>query len=46
MVPIWVYFVLVGIIVSAIMVIKTGNEERQIDNKYIEKEGNVYIERM
>lgn len=46
MVPIWVYFVLVGIIVSAIMVIKTGNEERKIENKYIEKEGNVYIERM
>ena len=46
MVPIWVYFVLVGIVVSAIMVIKTGNEEKKIDNKYIEKEGNIYIERM
>ena len=46
MVPLWVYFVLVGIVVSAIMVIKTGNEEQKIDNTYIEKEGNVYIERM
>lgn len=46
MVETWVYFVLVGIIVSAIMVIKTGNEEKKIDETFIEKEGNIYIERM
>lgn len=46
MVETWVYFVLVGIIVSAIMVIKTGNDEKKIDETFIEKEGNVYIERM
>ena len=44
MVPIWVYFVLVGIIVSAIMVIKTGNEERQIDNKYRKRGQCIYRE--
>lgn len=46
MVETWVYFVLVGIIVSAIMVIKTGNEEKKMDETFIEKEGNIYIERM
>lgn len=46
MVETWVYFVLVGIIVSAIMVIKTGNDEKKIDETFIEKEGNIYIERM
>lgn len=37
---------LVGIAISAIMVIKTGREESQIENDFIEKEGQKYIERM
>ncbi|MBD3110250.1 sporulation YhaL family protein [Bacillus sp. AGMB 02131] len=37
---------LVGIAISAIMVIKTGREESQIENDFIEQEGQKYIERM
>lgn len=37
---------IVGIIVSAFMVIKTGREESQIENDFIEQEGQKYIERM
>ena len=37
---------IVGIVVSAFMVIKTGREESQIENEYIEQEGKKYIERM
>ena len=37
---------IVGIAISAIMVIKTGREESQIENDFIEQEGQKYIERM
>lgn len=35
-----------GIIVSGIMTVKTGREEREIENDFIEQEGNKYITRM
>ena len=37
---------IVGIVVSAFMVIKTGRDENKIENDYIEQEGQKYIERM
>jgi len=43
------YFIvscIVGIAVSAFMVIKTGRDENKIENDYIEQEGKKYIERM
>lgn len=45
-IPVWVYFIVSGIIISALMAVKTGKEERieQVEN--IEKEGEVYIKRM
>ena len=45
-VPFWIYIVLAGIIISAIMTIKTTKEEQQIEQEFIEKEGEVYIKRM
>lgn len=45
-IPIWIYFVVTGIIISAFMAIKTGKEERQEEIETIEKEGEVYITRL
>ncbi|MFF2455902.1 MULTISPECIES: sporulation YhaL family protein [Peribacillus] len=44
--PIWIWFVFIGIIVSAVMAIWTARQERLIDDAWIEKEGQKYIERM
>ncbi|MEW9051341.1 MAG: sporulation YhaL family protein [Neobacillus sp.] len=45
-IPIWVYAVVVGIVTSALMAIKTGREERQLEMESIEKEGEIYITRL
>jgi hypothetical protein len=45
-VPWWVYVVISGIIFSAYMVIRTARNEQEIENSFIENEGQVYIERM
>lgn len=44
--PIWIWFVFIGIIVSAVMAIWTARKERMIDEAWIEKEGQKYIDRM
>ncbi|WP_283248200.1 sporulation YhaL family protein [Bacillus sp. FJAT-50079] len=44
--PFWVYFVIVGIFASAFMTIKTAKEDRELEREWIEKEGEVYVERM
>lgn len=44
--PIWIWFVFIGIIVSAVMAIWTARQERIIDDEWIEKEGQKYIDRM
>jgi hypothetical protein len=44
--PIWIWFVFIGIIVSAVMSIWTARQERVIDDAWIEKEGQKYIDRM
>ena len=44
--PIWIWFVFVGIIVSGIMAIWTARQERLIDHAWIEQEGQKYIDRM
>lgn len=44
--PFWVYFVIVGIFVSAFMAVKTAKEDREMETEWIEKEGQVYVERM
>jgi Na+/glutamate symporter len=45
-IPIWVYAVVVGIVISALMAIKTGREERLFEQETIEKEGEIYMERL
>lgn len=45
-IPVWVYFIVSGIIISALMAVKTGKEERIEEVENIEKEGEVYIKRM
>ena len=44
--PFWMYLVVAGIVLSAYMVIRTGKEERRIEEKIIEREGEIYMERL
>lgn len=44
--PIWIYFVIAGVVISAFMAVKTAREDREIEQEWIEKEGVEYIERM
>jgi hypothetical protein len=45
-IPLWVYFVVSGILVSAFMALKTGREERKFEMQIIEREGEVYMDRL
>lgn len=45
-IPIWVYAVVVGIVISALMAIKTGREERELEAEDIEREGEIYMKRL
>ncbi|WP_254119277.1 sporulation YhaL family protein [Bacillus sp. FJAT-29790] len=45
-IPIWVYFAAIGILLSAYMAIRTGREEREEENESIELEGRIYMERL
>ncbi|MFD3447261.1 sporulation YhaL family protein [Microbacteriaceae bacterium 4G12] len=44
--PWWIYAVILGIVVSGYMVLYTSKKEKEIDNEFIEREGNVYLERI
>lgn len=46
MIPMWVYLAVGGILISAYMAIRTGREERRMENENIELEGSVYMERL
>jgi Na+/glutamate symporter len=45
-IPIWVFAIVFGIIISAIMAIRTGREERKLEMEMIEREGEAYIARL
>ena len=45
-IPFWVYFVVMGIILSAYMVVRTGKEEKLIEEEMIEREGDIYMQRL
>ena len=45
-IPFWVFAVVVGIVISALMAIKTGRDERLLEQENIEKEGEIYLERL
>lgn len=44
--PYWIYAVMIGIFVSGFMVLYTSKQEKDIDDTYIEKEGEIYIQRI
>ncbi|HSH51094.1 MAG TPA: sporulation YhaL family protein [Bacteroidales bacterium] len=44
--PLWIYVVMFGIIFSAFMVIKTAKDEQEIEEKFIEKEGEAFLEQV
>ncbi len=43
---IWVWVVLAGIIISAFMTVRSMRVEDQVNEKFIEEEGQVYMARM
>ncbi|WP_108671919.1 sporulation YhaL family protein [Peribacillus acanthi] len=45
-VEIWVYFVIAGIIVSGFMAVRAARQEKQIEDQWIEQEGERFITRM
>jgi rRNA processing protein Gar1 len=45
-IPFWIYFVVMGIITSAYMVVRTGKEEKLIEEEMIEREGDIYMQRL
>lgn len=45
-IPFWVYAVVAGIVISAMMALKTGREERKFEMESIEREGEVYMKRL
>ncbi|GIN73846.1 hypothetical protein J14TS2_43210 [Bacillus sp. J14TS2] len=44
--PIWIYVVVAGIFLSAFMAVKTAKEDRDMEEEWIEQEGQVYVDRM
>ncbi|CAI8769383.1 MULTISPECIES: sporulation YhaL family protein [Bacillus] len=44
--PWWIYLVIIGIVVSGYMVLYTSKKEQEMDNEFIEKEGEVYMKRL
>lgn len=44
--PWWVYLCIVGILFSAYMAYKTAKKEKELEEIFIEREGNIYLERM
>ncbi len=46
MTPWWMYFVLCGIIYSGYRVVTLFQEDREIEQRVIEEEGKVYMERI
>ena len=45
-IPLWVIAVAAGIVFSAIMAVKTGKEEREQEMESIEREGEIYMNRL
>lgn len=45
-IPFWIYFVVMGIFLSAYMVVRTGKEEKLMEDEIIEREGDVYMKRL
>lgn len=46
MLPWWIYLCVIGILVSGYMAFKTSRQDKMIDEDFIEKEGQVYLDRI
>jgi hypothetical protein len=44
--PWWMLLIVIGICFSAYMTLRTAKEEKEVENAIIEKEGQVYMERI
>lgn len=45
-IPWWIYFILAGVIFSGYMMMKTMKEDYDVEQEFIEQEGQVYIDRI
>ena len=45
-VPFWIWLVVAGIVISAYMTIRTNREEKEMELREAEQEGDIYIKRM
>lgn len=45
-VPWWVFMIIIFIFLSGYMAFRAMRAERKLEQQFIEKEGNVYMERM
>lgn len=46
MLPWWIYLCIIGILISGYMAFKTARQDKMIDEDFIEKEGQVYLDRI
>ncbi|MGM0876269.1 MAG: sporulation YhaL family protein [Bacillota bacterium] len=44
--PWWIYACIIGILVSGYMAFKTSRQDKMVDEEFIEKEGQVYLDRI
>lgn len=44
--PLWVYVVIIGIAISGFMTLYTAKKEEEIDQEFIEREGEIYLDRI
>lgn len=44
--PWWIYICVIGILISGYMAFKTSRADKVVDEEFIEKEGQVFIERI
>ncbi|WP_416828664.1 sporulation YhaL family protein [Ectobacillus polymachus] len=44
--PLWVYVVIIGIAISGFMTLYTTKKEEEIDQEFIEREGEIYLDRI
>lgn len=45
-IPIWVFAVILFIFFSGVMALRAMQADRKLEQQFIEREGNTYIERM
>jgi rRNA processing protein Gar1 len=44
--PWWIYLIVLGIVISGYMFVRTTKKERELEQFYIEQEGKIYLEKI